>query len=40
MNTLELAGGSASRAAQILGISVGKVQYKVKQTEALDAPTT
>jgi two-component system NtrC family response regulator/two-component system response regulator HydG len=34
--TLEMTGGSTSRAAEILGISVRKIQYKMHEYE--DAP--
>jgi two-component system NtrC family response regulator/two-component system response regulator HydG len=31
LRTLEMVGGSTSRAAEILGISVRKIQYRLKE---------
>ncbi len=37
LRTLEVVGGSTARAAEILDISVRKIQYKLKEYEAQDA---
>jgi len=34
LRTLEMVGGSTSRAAEILGISVRKIQYRLKEYAA------
>jgi two-component system NtrC family response regulator/two-component system response regulator HydG len=34
LRTLEMVGGSTSRAAEILGISVRKIQYRLKEYSA------
>ncbi len=39
LKTLELVGGSTSQAAEVLGISVRKIQYKLKEYAALAAST-
>jgi two-component system NtrC family response regulator/two-component system response regulator HydG len=31
LRTLEMVGGSTSRAAEVLGISVRKIQYRLKE---------
>ncbi|MBS2028199.1 MAG: sigma-54-dependent Fis family transcriptional regulator [Deltaproteobacteria bacterium] len=37
LSTLEAVGGSTSRAAAVLGVSVRKIQYKLREYEAADA---
>ncbi|MBS1151108.1 MAG: two component, sigma54 specific, transcriptional regulator, Fis family [Myxococcaceae bacterium] len=39
LKTLELVGGSTSQAAEVLGISVRKIQYKLKEYAAIAAST-
>jgi two-component system NtrC family response regulator/two-component system response regulator HydG len=38
LRTLEMVGGSTSRAAEILGISVRKIQYRLKEYASGNAP--
>jgi DNA-binding NtrC family response regulator len=37
LRTLEMVGGSTTRAAEVLGISVRKIQYRLKEYAAADA---